>query len=481
MSTRVIIRIHSDRRFGLTALLVVAALVGAFLAYLLWGQTRPAAGMGISQPASSSKTASGATTGGVRQYYLTQSIAFDGDEAEGACAPGYHMASVWELLDTSNLLYNTALGRTQADSGDGPPSNWEGWVRTGYGITTTNVLAGQANCNGWSSDSSSHRGTSIYLPYDWMADQDLSTWMSGTWPCNTTMPVWCVASENVGLAAGVTGMRQYYLTTSDSYSPSQAPTACAASYHMASMWEIVDTSNLRYNTSLGETRLDSGQGPPSFSDGWIHTGYANSDGKAPDGVGQANCSTWSSDSAGDYGTVVGLPWDWYNPALQNVSVWHPTLRGCQYTAHVWCVADVGTCAGPLHIGCGQTVNGDTSVSFANNIGSYSCSGWNESGPETIYAFTLAAGDLYTVTAEISNMTEDLDVFLLSSGGCASAQCLGDNSYGNTIATIGPVVPGTYYVAVDGYNGVSDSYTLQLTCTDGAGEKVYTPLVLRDYP
>jgi hypothetical protein len=78
------------------------------------------------------------------------------------------------------------------------------------------------------------------------------------------------------------------------------------------------------------------------------------------------------------------------------------------------------------------------------------------------------------------MTEDLDVFLLASDGCASAQCLEDSSFGNTVATAGPVAPGTYYLAVDGYNAVSDTYTLDLTCTGGAGKKVYLPLVLRNY-
>ena len=475
MARKVSVRIRYDRRSSVAALLAVAVLVAAFLAYLLWGQMQVAAGMQVSQPSSSPQTARAAATGGVRQYYQTWSM-FDGNEAIGACAAGYHMASVWELIDTSNLLYNTVLGRTQPDSGDGPPSGWEGWVRTGYEISNTGP-AGQANCDGWSSDSSGDSGTSIYLTYDWEADQDLSTWITGTWSCNTTMPVWCVASEDVGLAAGATGMRQYYLTASDNYLGSEASTACAAGYHMASLWEIVDPSNLRYNTNLGDSRADSGMGPPSFSDGWIRTGYTSS--IAPS-VGQANCSTWSSSSAGDYGTVVGLPWDWTDANLQDVSVWNATPRQCSYTANVWCAADVGACGAPLYIGCGQTINGDTSAGFANNTGSYSCSVWNESGSETIYAFTLAAGDFYTVTAELSNLGSDLDVFLLSSGGCASAQCLGDSSYGDTTATMGPVLPGTYYVAVDGYAGAASSYTLSLTCTGGAGRKVDLPLVLRNF-
>jgi hypothetical protein len=255
---------------------------------------------------------------------------------------------------------------------------------------------------------------------------------------------------------------------------------------MASLWEIVDPSNLRYNVSLGESRSDSGMGPPSGSLGWIRTGFGSHNGiTVTHEAGRPNCSAWSSGSSGNYGTVVELPTDWTDAEQQDVFVWDAWLRRCSETAPVWCVADtvvVGVCNYPLRIGCGQTIDGDTSIpGFASNIDSYTCSAWNESGPEAIYAFTLAAGSIYTVTAEISNMPdEDLDVFLLSSAGCASGQCLGDSAYGDTIATMGPLAPGTYYVAVDGYLGVSDSYTLELTCTTGAGEKIYLPLVLRNY-
>ncbi len=58
---------------------------------------------------------------GARQFYLTRNR-FQGDEALTACAPGYHMASLWEIHDVTYLRYNTALGSTQADSGLGPPS-----------------------------------------------------------------------------------------------------------------------------------------------------------------------------------------------------------------------------------------------------------------------------------------------------------------------------------------------------------------------
>ena len=66
--------------------------------------------------------------------------------------------------------------------------------------------------------------------------------------------------------------RSFYLTQTG-YNGSQALTACAEGYHMASFREIRDTSNLSYDTQLGFTQDDFGLGPPGGFAGWIRTGY----------------------------------------------------------------------------------------------------------------------------------------------------------------------------------------------------------------
>jgi hypothetical protein len=275
-------------------------------------------------------------------------------------------------------------------------------------------------------------------------------------------------------------MRQYYLTSSYAYNGSQAEDACAAGYHMASLWEILDPSNLRYDTGLGDDRADSGMGPPTVSFGWVRTGHDNDVGTNP---GQANCDTWSSVSGMHNGTTVRLATDWSDPTQRDMFVWDAGIRACSDTAPVWCVADLvgsGVCADPLYISAGQHVDGDTSR-YSDNASSYGCSSWSETGPETIYSFVLPAGGFYTVTAEISGMTADLDVFLLSSTGCGNpGQCLTSTSYGDSRAEAAPVPPGTYYIAVDGYYGVSDTYSLDLVVQSGAWGRVYVPLVLHDY-
>jgi hypothetical protein len=74
---------------------------------------------------------------GPRKFYLTQTRHV-GNEVLAVCAAGYHMASLWEIFDPSNLRYDTQLGFTLEDSGFGPPSFEGGWIRTGgIGIDST--------------------------------------------------------------------------------------------------------------------------------------------------------------------------------------------------------------------------------------------------------------------------------------------------------------------------------------------------------
>ena len=174
--------------------------------------------------------------------------------------------------------------------------------------------------------------------------------------------------------------------------------------------------------------------------------------------------TWSADGLLDGQDTPSATYRWGSAGDKTVQV---TARNCggqdfgdsqlvSITA-----ADDGTCANPLPLACGQQAAGNT-IGRAGNIPSYTCSVWDESGPESIYAFTLGTGGTYTVSAGISGMEVDLDVFLLDD--CGAGQCLTPSSFGNYTAAAGGVPPGTYYVAVDGYHGVAGTYTLTLTCT-----------------
>jgi hypothetical protein len=195
---RLIISITLTR--GLLALLALAVATVAFLGYLAWGQQKATA-------ASSAPVALAAPPAfaPMHKYYLTQSK-FDGDEVLTACAPGYHVAALWEILDTSKLQYNTKLGATQADSGAGPPTDeyWvgvaftcegemAGWVRTGWDSESDAGIIGQDNCALWTSDEDSDRGTLVALSERWEpACRDMHVWRGFYAACHYTQRVWCV-------------------------------------------------------------------------------------------------------------------------------------------------------------------------------------------------------------------------------------------------------------------------------------------------
>jgi hypothetical protein len=97
------------------------------------------------------------STAPARHYYLTKA-AFAGNQALTACASGYHFASFAEIMDPAVLTYNKTLGRSLADDGAGPPSEYPGWVRTGYLSSSQPSGDGPANCSLWTSASSSDQG-----------------------------------------------------------------------------------------------------------------------------------------------------------------------------------------------------------------------------------------------------------------------------------------------------------------------------------
>ena len=129
--------------------------------------------------------------------------------------------------------------------------------------------------------------------------------------------------------------RSFYLTQT-THNGSQALTACAAGYHTASLWEIFDTSNLKYETALGLTTVDSGSGPPHVA-GWIRTGHVNAESGNVPGVG--NCNAWTSASFDDFGTEVRLPTFWNFTSATEISPWDANSIHCSAPIHVWCVQD----------------------------------------------------------------------------------------------------------------------------------------------
>jgi hypothetical protein len=184
MRQRLRLRIRYDHGADLAALLIAALLTTSFLAYLAWG------GAGISSADAQSAEASSASAAGTREFYLTRST-HNGGDADAACEPGYHMASLWETLDPSNLKYNSHLGATDLDSGQGPPSDPAGWIRTGG--STSGAVPGYANCQGYTTNASGQQGTTVWLDTTWNGSgAGIHVWEATTWSCASSSRVWCV-------------------------------------------------------------------------------------------------------------------------------------------------------------------------------------------------------------------------------------------------------------------------------------------------
>lgn len=114
------------------------------------------------------------------------------------------------------------------------------------------------------------------------------------------------------------------------------------------------------------------------------------------------------------------------------------------------------CAGATPIYCGVPVNGST-VGLVNNVNTYGCNSWLQSGPEKVYI--LQTTEPGTITATLSNLSADLDVIILDA--CTEGNCLAE---GNNSASVANASPGTYFIVVDGYGGAQGSFTLSVSCS-----------------
>jgi hypothetical protein len=128
----------------------------------------------------------------LRQFYVS-TIEADGAHALTTCAKGFHMASLWEILNPTDLAYNATLGENQDDEGLGPPSGLIGWIRNGWPANAGNP---GGNCTAWTSNGSSDFGTfaSLTSPDRWGSPSTvISPWVSSAGAnCSSPLPVWCV-------------------------------------------------------------------------------------------------------------------------------------------------------------------------------------------------------------------------------------------------------------------------------------------------
>ena len=192
MNRRISLRIHILHRSDLAVLLTLAIIAIIFLGYLVVAQESVAA---------SSQQVPAVAAARMRQYYLTKD-SFKGSKPSGSngsgagvCANGYHFASLWEILDPSNMKYDTLLGDDSLDSGKGPPSFTSGWVRTGSS-SNNSPNPGHANCSNW--ELVTGFGTVVSLTTNWTdsSNRDIFVWDAAFQPCGLEVQVWCMEDYN---------------------------------------------------------------------------------------------------------------------------------------------------------------------------------------------------------------------------------------------------------------------------------------------
>ena len=151
------------------------------------------------------------------------------------------------------------------------------------------------------------------------------------------------------------------------------------------------------------------------------------------------------------------PWNGYTRSLYSWIV-SASDHAWTHTLRVTTDPPGSNCSGAIPLSRNVPYNGST-FGAPSYVSSYNCSNWYESGPEKVHVITTTVtGDL---TATLSNLSSDLDVFILSACNPSSGVAYGDNS-----ATYSNAPPGTYYIVVDGYMGASGPYTLTAVTTRG---------------
>ncbi|MEM9835307.1 MAG: T9SS type A sorting domain-containing protein [Bacteroidota bacterium] len=117
---------------------------------------------------------------------------------------------------------------------------------------------------------------------------------------------------------------------------------------------------------------------------------------------------------------------------------------------------------------GSNINGNDDVSVYTRGSQLNV---ENNGPEIVHSFTT--DEAGTVTIDLTNLSANLELFLLSS--CDRGSCLqfSQNPGTNNEQIVRSLQPGTYYVVVDGYNGSISDYTLTVDCSQDC-QMTYLP-------
>ncbi len=125
------------------------------------------------------------------------------------------------------------------------------------------------------------------------------------------------------------------------------------------------------------------------------------------------------------------------------------------------------CAPAWEIRCGASDSwANDQAGSTNTMTDYACVPWAESGPE--YAYRFSPTENVRVTIDLTGLSADLDLMVLSSPGgtCLGSNCVAASSISGTSpesVTFTATTGTAYAVVVDGYNGATSSYQVSVAC------------------
>jgi len=125
----------------------------------------------------------------------------------------------------------------------------------------------------------------------------------------------------------------------------------------------------------------------------------------------------------------------------------------------------GLCTSVASISCGDSVSGDTRMSSGPtlNMDSYPINVGSYDGPEMTYTFVASSSnevEFGFVNASPLEVNHDIIILDGGSGQCINTQA---TAWGLNRVRFEPVAGNKYYVVVDGYNGDSGAFELELDC------------------
>jgi len=146
------------------------------------------------------------------------------------------------------------------------------------------------------------------------------------------------------------------------------------------------------------------------------------------------------------------------------------LIDCQDEGCTDTVECLELCVESWSLSCGSVASGNTATysGATDQVDSYSCVPWVESGPEYAYYFQAPLDQANTVTVSLSyGAGADLDVFVLGDEGipCNSQECV---SHGAVFTEFDTEPGADYWIAVDGYQGSSGAYSVSVSCAPVGG-------------